>query len=91
MREPIFPSTVPVPKYSFTVEETRELCYNQASIRLRELSSVPTYSPKWFTIIKDLALYLNLLTDEQFNKLVLDFAIKKKPMTLLIEQDDLFG
>ena len=86
MREPIFPSTVPVPKYSFTVEETRELCYNQASIRLRELSSVPTHSPKWFHLVKDLSFFLNMLTDEQFNKLVLDFKPKVE-----IADDSLFG
>ena len=90
MREPIFPSSKPLPRYSFTVAETQELCYNQALIRLRELKEVSTHSPKWFTLIKDLALFLNMLTDEQFNKLILDFAIKK-PMTIVLNQDDLFG
>lgn len=85
--------------YQFNLEETRELCYAQALSLLKQLP-LSFSSPLSLQTIKQLALFLNFLTDEQFVKLHLETQPKpplpnfRKPQPKESKEkieDDLFG
>jgi hypothetical protein len=49
--------------YEFTLDETREICYNQALLKLMKLPKLN------LSLVKELGFYLNMLTEDQFIKL----------------------